>query len=341
MSVITSVIPRLRCLLTTGLATLALLALVPQAHASSEFLNNTWPGIYPGSQSDNNAGCQLCHGNSTQNLNPYGADIALSCGATGTISQRIQAVEGLDSDGQGDSNLTEINANTQPGWTTGTVPVVTRGGCAPAGNNTYQDLGDVDPVGNQAPVADPNGPYNGTVGVPVTFNGNGSSDPDGTIVQYDWDFGDGTSAPNAGPTPSHTYATAGTFTVSLTVTDDGGLTNTATTTATIVAAAQDPIADPNGPYTGTTNVALTLNGGASFDPDGGVITQYDWDFGDGSPAVSVTTPTVSHTYTAAGTYTVTLTVVDDEGATSAPATTTATISDAPVNQPPVSDPNGP
>ena len=271
--------------------------------------------------------CTLCHtqvnagGGAARN--PYGTD--LQPASNQNLVSRLVAVEPLNSDGDtanGDacSNITEITADTLPG-----DPNSTPANCAAA---------------NQPPVADPNGPYNGTVGIPVAFNGNGSNDPDGTIVQYDWNFGDGTVANNAGPTPSHTYAATGMFTVSLTVTDDAGATDTATTTANIVAAAQDPIADPNGPYSGTTNVALTLNGGASFDPDGGAITQYDWDFGDGN-AVSVTTPTVSHTYNAAGTYTVTLTVVDDEGATSAPATTTAAISDAPANQPPVSDPNGP
>ena len=106
----------------------------------------------------------------------------------------------------------------------------------------------IDPT-NQAPTADPNGPYTGTVGVPVTFDGSGSSDPDGTIVTYDWDFGDG--ATGTGVSPTHTYATDDVFTVSLTVTDDAGDTSgPATTTATIGLGNQPPVADPNGPYTG-------------------------------------------------------------------------------------------
>jgi microbial collagenase len=62
---------------------------------------------------------------------------------------------------------------------------------------------------NDPPVADPNGPYSGTVGIAVTFDGTGSSDVDGTIVSYMWDFGDGNTG--TGVNPSHTYATAGTL----------------------------------------------------------------------------------------------------------------------------------
>jgi PKD repeat protein len=66
----------------------------------------------------------------------------------------------------------------------------------------FTDGADPDCAGNQPPVADPNGPYNGTVGIPVVFDGTGSSDPDGTIVAWDWDFGDGNVG--TGETPTHT-----------------------------------------------------------------------------------------------------------------------------------------
>jgi hypothetical protein len=75
------------------------------------------------------------------------------------------------------------------------------------------------------------------------FDGSGSSDPDGTVVGYQWDFGDGTNA--AGTALSHGYAAAGTYTVSLTVTDDAGLTGTATQNVTVNAGAPGP--GPGGP----------------------------------------------------------------------------------------------
>jgi hypothetical protein len=72
---------------------------------------------------------------------------------------------------------------------------------------------------NRAPVSDANGPYQGVAGVPISFNGTGSSDPDGQPLTYAWTFGDGGNA--SGPTPMHTYAAGGTFDVALTVTDNG------------------------------------------------------------------------------------------------------------------------
>ena len=188
---------------------------------------------------------------------------------------------------------------------------------------------------NQSPVANPGGPYNGTVGVAVQFNGSGSSDPDGTIASYNWDFGNGTTG--TGATPSTTYTEAGTFNVTLTVTDNAGATNSVSTTVVVVAAAnQSPLANPGGPYNGTVGIAVQFNGSASSDPDG-TIASYSWDFGNGTTGVGVT-PSV--TYTESGTFNVTLTVTDNAGATNS-ASTTVVIGAVVVNQQPVADSGGP
>jgi len=91
-----------------------------------------------------------------------------------------------------------------------------------------------------------------------------------------------------------------------------------------------PVADADGPYTGTEDVAVTFDGSGSYDPDGDPLT-YAWDFGDGATGTGIN-PT--HVYTAGGTYTVTL-VVNDGKVNSEPSTTTADITE--VNDPPVAD----
>jgi parallel beta-helix repeat protein len=83
---------------------------------------------------------------------------------------------------------------------------------------------------NNAPTADAGGPYNGYEGFTIVFDGSGSTD-DTTITTYEWDFGNGETG--SGYKLSHIYTTSGDYTVTLTVTDDSGLSHTDTTTATI------------------------------------------------------------------------------------------------------------
>ncbi len=88
---------------------------------------------------------------------------------------------------------------------------------------------------NNPPTANPGGPYNGVTGFPVALNGSASSDPDpGQTLTYAWSFGDGNTG--TGATPSHIYTAPGNYIVSLTVTDNGSpaLSNTASTSASIV-----------------------------------------------------------------------------------------------------------
>jgi PKD repeat protein len=134
--------------------------------------------------------------------------------------------------------------------------------------------------------------------------------------------------------PSHTYAAAGTYTVSLTVTNTSNLTGTATSKATIAVAPLPPTANAGGPYAGTVGTAVSFSGAGSTDPQSETLT-YTWTFGDGGSA-SGEYPT--HTYTASGTFNVVLIVTDSSGL-SGSATSKATIAAAPV--PPMANAGGP
>src|SRR5438874_6330563 len=88
---------------------------------------------------------------------------------------------------------------------------------------------------NHPPIANAGGPYRGATGLPLILDGSASSDPDaGQILTYAWDFGDGLTG--TGVTPSHTYALAGDYIVTLTVTDNGSppLSATSLSSAAIV-----------------------------------------------------------------------------------------------------------
>ena len=134
-----------------------------------------------------------------------------------------------------------------------------------------------------------------------------SSDPDGSIASYSWAFGDG--ATSTVQNPSHSYAAAGSYTVTLTVTDNQGATNAVSHSVTVTAANQPPVAA----FSSSCSALTCSFTSTSSDPDG-TIASYSWTFGDGATS---TVQNPSHTYAAGGTYTVTLTVTDNQSATNA------------------------
>ena len=169
------------------------------------------------------------------------------------------------------------------------------------------------------PNADPVANFTGgpcTVAVPCSF-ADVSTDPDGdnTITTRTWNWGDGSPAEsNLGLTPSHTFATAGTPTVTLTVTDNGGKSNTKSIAVTVSGGTTTntpPVANFVVPSTCTVNAACSFTD-ASSDADGS-ISSWSWNFGDGTAPDVNQNPT--HTFAVANTYQVALTVTDNGGAT--------------------------
>ncbi len=156
-------------------------------------------------------------------------------------------------------------------------------------------------------------PAQGPAPLVVDFDGSNSSDPDGRIVSYDWIFGDGTEAQGAKNALSHQYQQAGTYTVTLTVTDDGGLSHSQQGTVQV----EGPSPDPQppvarftvSPASGSAPLTVTADAGAAHDPDGR-ITAYHWWFGDGAQH-SGGESRVQHQYRDPGTYSLRLTVADD------------------------------
>ena len=183
------------------------------------------------------------------------------------------------------------------------------------------------PPPNQAPIANAGGDINITLPTnSTTLNGSGSSDPDGTISTYSWTKISGPAAGtivSAGSASSSlTGLVQGTFSYRLQVTDNGGLSSSDTVVVIVNAAPpppnQAPVANAGQDLSVTLpNSTISLNGSASYDPDGTIAT-YDWVKISGPGAITLTnsnTATPGVTGVQAGVYVFELTVTDDKGAT--------------------------
>ena len=169
-----------------------------------------------------------------------------------------------------------------------------------------------DPGGLAAPVAIAAAPgYSpGFAPLYVSFDGSGSTDADGSIVTWNWDYGDGGSA--SGDPADHTFDAPGTYTVTLTVTDNDALSDSDSLSIEVLNQAPVAVAGAD-EIAGTVPLTVTFSGDSSYDPDSsGSIVAYSWDFGDGASS-SQANP--GHTYTSWGQIDATLTVTDNLGAT--------------------------
>ncbi|MFK8023816.1 MAG: PKD domain-containing protein, partial [Ilumatobacter sp.] len=215
----------------------------------------------------------------------------------GTTSTAMTVEHTYAADGSYDVSLTVTDDDAATGTVTQTVTV---------------ERGNDDPVAEAVISCDR---------LECTYDASGSTDTDGTVDVYAWTFGDGGTSDQA--VGVYTYAAGGEYTISLTVTDDDGATNTVTQLINPMAN-NDPVAAVGLPA--CTLLECDFSGADSSDPDGDVLS-YAWDFGDGTGGVG---ETVTHAFAAAGTYQVTLTVTDPFAA-SASVVREVTVSDDPVS----------
>jgi PKD repeat protein len=180
-----------------------------------------------------------------------------------------------------------------------TVSVTTPGGTA-----TQNNLLEV--LDNRAPLVKISFlPQNGATNSTFTFDGLSSNDPDGSVTTFEWDFGDGKTA--SGPIVNHRFRTVGTFTVTLTVTDNKGARGQGTVSVEVQEGIAPQAKFSISPKEGDVNTIFTFNGSSSTDD--GTVVSYQWTFGDNQV---FTGPIVERDFPA-GQVSVSLTVTDDKG----------------------------
>lgn len=213
--------------------------------------------------------------------------------------------------------------------------------CATGGSNAYIACfrpSSGTPI-NQPPVAVVTAtPLSGTEPLVVSFDAGGSSDPDGTIASYTWNFGDGGTA--TGSTVQHIYYATGTtvtYVATLTVTDNLGGTSTSSVSIVVNSSNQPPVAAFTAtPITGSVPLTVNFDASSSSDPDG-TISTYLWYVGDG---MSRTGAQTQYTYKFAGNYVVTLQVTDNLGATSTASVTIVVTDGGPTGSMHIADLDG-
>jgi PKD repeat protein len=186
-------------------------------------------------------------------------------------------------------------------------------------------------TGNIPPVASIDiSAVNGPAPLTVDVSASNSIDFDGTLISYNWNFGDG--GISVYENDNHTFEIPGTYIIILNVTDNSGSASTAETTVTV----SDPEVLPNqppvpilsaSPQSGPSPLNVLFDSTDSTDTDGSII-DYSWDFGDGSSSNGIF---VNYTYTAIGTFTGKLTVIDDGGASASAETTLSVSASDPLN----------
>jgi len=257
-----------------------------------------------------------------------GSSISMAGTATdpGTIDQTGLRYRWDFGDGAKGNGPIVSHSYAQPGEYTAILTVTDKDGAQGSDTAKVQVT-----ATNRPPTAVISGPSQGLVGDTLSFDGSGSRDSDGSIASYAWTFGDGGT--DTGAKVAHSYGAAGSYQVTLTVTDNGGLTASASHTVQVnepTPVNQPPTAVISAPSQGLVGDTLSFDGSGSSDSDGSIAT-HAWSFGDGG---TDTGAKVAHSYGVAGSYQVTLTVTDNGGLTASASHTVQVNEPTPINQPP-------
>jgi PKD repeat protein len=203
-------------------------------------------------------------------------------------------------------------------------------------NTAYMAIRIIDAPPAQPPQVNLSGPAQAQINQQVTFDGSGAvaSTPLDEPA-FIWNFGDG--ATGAGRTVNHVYPQAGQYEVSLTVSDQNGLSGSASVMIEITPPPPPPVAVIVGPDRAIVNQSVTFD--AATSKVATQIVNFAWDFGDGHTATNAAQ--VTHAYTAPGSYPISLTLTDEFGQTGS-ATKAVTVEEAPApSEPPVALISGP
>ena len=208
--------------------------------------------------------------------------------------------------GDGNTATTATASNTYSG--TGpynvTLSVTSSNGCT---DDSVRVLNTV----YAEPQAAFNAPAEICLGAPISFTDQ-STAANSTVTQWNWNFGDGNTSTSQNP--SHTYTTAGSYTVTLQVTNAQGCPSVASSATRTVIVNQLPAADFNTSLPGCVNRNITFTDISV--PNSGSIIKWNWNYGDGNTAVLNSAAPFTHTYSNTGTFQATLQVETDKGCVS-------------------------
>jgi len=246
-------------------------------------------------------------------VNPTSPEV----GALATFTAGVVSDEGVScisctfswdfGDGSTATGQVVTHTFTQVGDYSVALTVTDRGGAATIRRQTVTVVGVAPPT-----VTITVSPTSPLTGQEATFTATATPASGHRIATFNWSWGDGSDNQTASPVIHHTYSTAGTYLVVLTVTDDRGLTTRMQTPVVVTSGLTASFT--MSPTSARVSVAITFNASASSSTNGSVITNYNWDFGDGSTSNS-STPFTSHTYSSQGLSVIVLTVSDAQGRT--------------------------